>query len=44
MKLAIISLGGKGSQMILKEAKNFFDIVESINIKDIELHISSQNS
>jgi len=44
MKLAIISLGGKSSRMILKEAKNFFDTVKFINIKDIEVHTSSQNS
>ncbi len=44
MKLAIISSGGKSSQMVLKEAKAFFDIAKPINIKDIEVHTSSQNS
>ncbi len=44
MKLAIISLGGKGSTLILKEAENYFDTADSINIKHIEVHVSSKSS
>lgn len=37
MKLCVISLGGESSKMIAKEAKNFFDSVTEIGLKNIEL-------
>jgi len=37
MKLAIISLGGKSSKSILKEAKKYFKKATHINLKDIDV-------
>lgn len=39
MDLAIISLGGTGSKLIAKEASKFFDKVDMINIKEVEVQI-----
>lgn len=35
MKLAIISLGGRSSLNIIKEAKKYFEVADHINIKEI---------
>ena len=43
MKLAIISLGGKSSGMVLEEAKKYFTTVDFLNIKDIEVHADSKD-
>lgn len=37
MKLCVISLGGESSRLIAEEAKNFFDSVVEIGLKNIEL-------
>lgn len=37
MKLAIISLGGRSSKSIAKEARKYFKKVDSINLKDIDV-------
>jgi len=42
MKLAIISLGGKSSLSILEEAKNFFEKVEHLDIRNIEVEVSDK--
>lgn len=42
MKLAIISLGGTSSELIAKEAKNYFEEVDLINIRKVEIHAESK--
>lgn len=39
MKLALISLGGKGSKAISLEAKKYFDEVDEIDIRKIEIRV-----
>ena len=39
MKLAIISLGSKSSEMVAEEAKSYFDEVEQIQLKEIEVSL-----
>ncbi|MBI2106431.1 RimK family alpha-L-glutamate ligase [Candidatus Woesearchaeota archaeon] len=43
MKLAIISLSSGSSQMIAEKAKAFFDEVDMLSIKKIEVHLGSKN-
>ncbi len=42
MNFALISLGGKSSKKILEEAKSFFDTVDHLNIKDLEVRANSK--
>lgn len=42
MKIAIISLGGKSSKMILKEAKKYFQGADLIDIRGIEVDATSK--
>jgi len=42
MKLAIISLAGKSSLNILEQSKKYFDTVEHINIKDVNVQGESK--
>lgn len=42
MKLGIISLGGASSLKILEEAKDKFEKVEAINLKQLEIHANSK--
>ena len=42
LKIGIISLGSKSSRMIIDEAKHFFDEVEEIDIRKIEVKIDSK--
>jgi len=42
-KAAVISLRGKSSEEIVNECKNYFSKVDSLNIKDIEVHVSTDN-
>lgn len=44
MKLAIISLGGESSNNTANEAKAFFDQVDSINLKDLDIQIDSKKT
>lgn len=44
MRFALISLGGKGSQAIAKEAKKYFDEVEEINIKKLEVRVDGDKT
>jgi ribosomal protein S6--L-glutamate ligase len=39
MKLALISLGGEGSKSISKEARKYFDSVDEIDIRKIEVRV-----
>jgi len=43
MKLAIISLGGKSSGMVLEEAKKYCTKVDFLNVKEIEVHADSKD-
>ena len=43
MKLAIISLGGTSSELIAKEAKEFFEVVDLLDIRKIEVHAASKD-
>jgi len=43
MKAALISLGSKSSQMISNAMKNYFRVVDDIDIKDIEVSVSGGN-
>jgi len=43
MRLAIISLGGTSSELIAKEAKEFFEAVDLLDIRKIEIHTSSKD-
>ena len=42
MKLAIISLVGKSSRSILEESKQFFDKVDHLDIRKIEVEVSDE--
>lgn len=44
LKIGIISLGSKSSRMILKEAENFFEEVDHIDIRKIEIKIDKKTS
>ena len=41
MKLCVISLGGKSSLNITSEAKNYFDSTEHIDLRNLDVHASS---
>ncbi|MAF50476.1 MAG: hypothetical protein CMH64_00120 [Nanoarchaeota archaeon] len=42
MKLALISLGGEGSKSISKEARKYFDSVDEVDIKKIEVRVDEK--
>ena len=42
MKVAVISLGSKSSLMVANALKKYFDIVDSIDIRDIEVSLSGE--
>ena len=42
MRLCVISLGGESSKKIAEEAKEFFDEVLEINLKNIELCVDNK--
>jgi ribosomal protein S6--L-glutamate ligase len=42
MKLGIISLGGTSSELVAKEAKEFFESVDLIDIRKVEVHAGSK--
>lgn len=44
MKLAVISLGGKSSKDVAKEAKAFFTEIDSINLKDLDIEVDSKKT
>ncbi|MFW5705135.1 MAG: ATP-grasp domain-containing protein [Nanoarchaeota archaeon] len=41
-KLAVISLGSVSSRMVLEEAKQYFDVVDHIDIRKIEIHVGTK--
>lgn len=43
MKLALISLKSKSSELIEKEAKKFFSMVDMLNLKDIEISVEDKD-
>ncbi|MFC1768324.1 RimK family alpha-L-glutamate ligase [Nanoarchaeota archaeon] len=43
MKAAVISLGSKSSQMVIEEMKKYFDQVDDINLKDIEVSLGDKD-
>ena len=43
LKFGLISLNSKTSQMILEEAKKYFDKVDFIDIRKIEINVSKEN-
>lgn len=43
MRLAIISLGGESSRMILKEASSLFDVADSYDIRRVYIEADSKN-
>ena len=40
LKCAIVSLGGKSSLMVAESCKNYFNEVDSLNLKNFEVHIT----
>jgi len=44
MKLAIISLGGPSSKEVAKEAKAYFDKVDMLNLKDIDITADTERT
>lgn len=44
MKLAIISLESVSSKMIQEEAKAFFDQVDSVNLKELDIQVDSKTT
>jgi len=42
MKLALISLGGRGSKNILEKAKKYFEVADDIDIRKIEVRVSGK--
>jgi len=42
MKAAIISLGSKSSEMLAEAMKKYFDSVEMVQLKDIEVHLGKE--
>lgn len=42
MKVALISLGSKSSSMTLEAMKKYFDVVDNINIKNMEVSLGSK--
>ena len=44
LKFGLISLGSKSSKMILEEAKAYFDVVDSIDLKKIEIKIDGSTT
>lgn len=43
MKAAVISLGSKSSLWTIEELKKYFDEVDNINLKDIEISVGNDN-
>lgn len=44
LKAAVISLGSKSSKMAIKAMKRYFKAVDDLNIKDIEVNLTSQGT
>lgn len=42
LKFGLISLGSKSSKMVLEEAKSYFDIVDHIDLRKIEIKINGE--
>lgn len=42
MKAAVISLGSKSSLMLVESLKNYFDVVDSIHLKNIEVNLGKE--
>lgn len=42
MKAAVISLGSKSSQMVVEAMKKYFDQVDMIQLKEIEVHLGKE--
>ena len=42
LKFGLISLGSKSSQMVLEEAKSYFDVVDNIDLRKIEVKINGK--
>ncbi|MFW6231249.1 MAG: hypothetical protein ACOC32_04470, partial [Nanoarchaeota archaeon] len=43
MKAAVISLGSKSSQWTIEEMKKYFDTVDDINLKDVEVSVGDRD-
>jgi ribosomal protein S6--L-glutamate ligase len=44
LKAAVISLGSKSSKMVIKAMQKYFKVVDSLNIKDIEVNLTSKGT
>lgn len=42
LKAAVISLGSKSSKMLIKAMKSYFKVVDNLNLKDIEVTLTSK--
>lgn len=42
MRAAVISLGSQSSQMLIEAMKKYFDYVENVNLKEIEVKLASK--
>jgi len=42
LKAAVISLGSKSSKMVIKAMQKYFKVVDALNLKDIEVNITSK--
>ena len=42
MKFALISLGGNGSKKIASEAKKYFDVVDEVDIRKLEVRVDGE--
>ena len=43
MKAAVVSLGSKSSKWVIEELKNYFEVVDDINLKEIEISIGKED-
>jgi len=44
LKAAVISLGSKSSKMVIKAMQKYFKVVDSLNIKDIEVNLTPKGA
>ncbi len=44
LKFGLISLGSKSSEMVLEEAKNLFDVADHIDIRKVEIRLTSRRT
>ncbi len=42
MKLAVISLGGPSSKNIIEQAKQYFDVADHVNIREVDVQMGSE--